>query len=190
SIVAGGGSQTGNLTRWGDYSYMSVDPVDDCTFWYTTEYIKANGSFNWSTRIANFKFPSCGGAPNFSLSASPASVTGTQGGSGNSTITVNPIGGFPGSVPLSARGLPAGVTASFATNPTTSTSVLTLSASAAATTGPATVTITGTSGALSHTTTISLTVNAPAQPDFSLSASPTSVSVTQGGTAGSSTITV
>src|SRR5262249_47000463 len=38
SIVAGGGSQTGNLTRWGDYSSMSVDPVDDCTFWYTTEY--------------------------------------------------------------------------------------------------------------------------------------------------------
>src|SRR5262249_10279900 len=79
SIVAGSGSQTGNLTRWGDYSSISVDPVDDCTFWYTTEYIKANGSFNWSTRIANFKFPSCGGTPDFSLSASPASVTVTQG---------------------------------------------------------------------------------------------------------------
>src|SRR5262249_49380841 len=79
SSVAGGGSQTGNLTRWGDYSSISVDPVDDCTFWYTTEYIKANGSFNWSTRIANFKFPSCGGTPDFSLSASPASVTVTQG---------------------------------------------------------------------------------------------------------------
>lgn len=61
SIVNGTGSQTGGLTRWGDYSAMSVDPVDDCTFWYTQEYMKTTGSFNWNTRIANFKFPSCGG---------------------------------------------------------------------------------------------------------------------------------
>jgi hypothetical protein len=59
SIIEGTGSQTSNLSRWGDYSAMSVDPVDDCTFWYTNEYQKANGSFNWSTRIASFKFPSC-----------------------------------------------------------------------------------------------------------------------------------
>ena len=58
-IQAGGGSQTGTLHRWGDYSAMTVDPVDDCSFWYTTEYLKASGSFNWSTRIASFKFPSC-----------------------------------------------------------------------------------------------------------------------------------
>ena len=59
TIQAGGGSQTGGLKRWGDYSAMSVDPVDDCTFYYTNEYLKANGSFNWSTRIATFKFPGC-----------------------------------------------------------------------------------------------------------------------------------
>ena len=60
SVLAGGGSQTGqNLSRWGDYSAMTVDPVDDCTFWYTTEYLKANGAFNWSTRIVSFKHPSC-----------------------------------------------------------------------------------------------------------------------------------
>jgi hypothetical protein len=58
-IQAGGGSQTGTLHRWGDYSAMTVDPVDDCTFWYTTEYLKTSGSFNWSTRIASFKFPGC-----------------------------------------------------------------------------------------------------------------------------------
>jgi hypothetical protein len=55
----GSGSQTGTLHRWGDYSSLSVDPADDCTFWYTQEYLKSNGSFNWSTRIASFKFPSC-----------------------------------------------------------------------------------------------------------------------------------
>ncbi len=59
SITAGFGSQTGNLHRWGDYSAMSVDPVDDCTFFYTTEYLKASGSFNWSTWIASFKLPGC-----------------------------------------------------------------------------------------------------------------------------------
>ena len=36
-----------------------LDPVDDCTFWYTNEYLKASGTFNWSTRIAAFKFPAC-----------------------------------------------------------------------------------------------------------------------------------
>jgi len=60
SIIEGTGSQSGNnLARWGDYSAMTVDPVDDCTFWYTTEYLKNTGSFNWNTRIASFKFPGC-----------------------------------------------------------------------------------------------------------------------------------
>src|SRR5207253_840064 len=42
-IVNGTGSQSSGLSRWGDYSAMTVDPVDDCTFWYTNEYQKANG---------------------------------------------------------------------------------------------------------------------------------------------------
>jgi hypothetical protein len=59
SIFAGSFSQTGTLHRWGDYSAMQVDPGDDCTFWYTNEYLPATGSFNWATRIASFKFSSC-----------------------------------------------------------------------------------------------------------------------------------
>jgi hypothetical protein len=59
TIISGAGSQNGRLSRWGDYSSMSVDPVDDCTFWYTNEYLKSTGSFNWSTQIASFKFPGC-----------------------------------------------------------------------------------------------------------------------------------
>jgi hypothetical protein len=58
-IQDGTGSQIGTLTRWGDYSTMRVDPADDCTFWFTTEYIAANGTFNWRTRIASFKFANC-----------------------------------------------------------------------------------------------------------------------------------
>ena len=59
TIIAGAGSQLSNLSRWGDYTHMSVDPVDDCTFWYTGQYLKADGIFNWSTRIASFKIASC-----------------------------------------------------------------------------------------------------------------------------------
>jgi hypothetical protein len=59
TVVNGGGSQLSRLARWGDYTHMSVDPVDDCTFWYTGQYLKANGTFNWSTRIVSFKIASC-----------------------------------------------------------------------------------------------------------------------------------
>jgi uncharacterized repeat protein (TIGR01451 family) len=66
-LIAGGGAQTGNCggapcDRWGDYSAMSTDPADDCTFWITNEYYP--GPFNantvaWHTRIGSFKFPAC-----------------------------------------------------------------------------------------------------------------------------------
>jgi hypothetical protein len=133
-------------------------------------------------------FPVVSG-PNYTLSASPSSLTVTQGSSGSSTITVTPSGGFTGSVTLSTSALPSGVTASFGTNPTTGTSVVTFTASSTATTGTSSITISGVSGTLSHTTSISLTVNATATPNFSLSASPSSLTVKQG-TSGSSTITV
>ena len=58
ALVNGTGSQT-SIARWGDYSTMTVDPNDDCTFWYTQEYYTVSGS-NWQTRIGSFKFPSCG----------------------------------------------------------------------------------------------------------------------------------
>jgi hypothetical protein len=57
----GAGAQLDTVNRWGDYSAMTVDPVDDCTFWYTQEYYSNTSSFNWKTRIVNFKFDTCGG---------------------------------------------------------------------------------------------------------------------------------
>ena len=60
-LFDGGGSQTGSGNRWGDYSDLTIDPVDDCTFWYTQEYYSTNSSFNWRTRIGSFKFAGCGG---------------------------------------------------------------------------------------------------------------------------------
>ncbi len=57
---AGTGSQVSSSSRWGDYSTMSIDPSDDCTFWYTQEYYASTGSFDFKTRIGSFRFPSCG----------------------------------------------------------------------------------------------------------------------------------
>jgi kumamolisin len=128
--------------------------------------------------------------PSFTLSSAPSNVSITQGGAaGTSTITVIDAGGFTGNVTLAASGLPTGVTASFGTNPTSGSSVLSLTASSTATTGTATVKITGTSGSLTASTTVALTVSAVATPNFTTTASPASVTVTQG-TNGTSTITI
>jgi RHS repeat-associated protein len=125
--------------------------------------------------------------PSFTLTATPSTLSILQGASGTSTIAVVPANGFTGSVTLAASGLPTGVTAAFATNPTTGSSVLTLTASGTATVGTATVTITGTSGSLTATKTIALTISAP--PSFTLTATPSTLSILQGAS-GTSTIAV
>ncbi len=63
TIVNGTGAQTHTAGRWGDYSTLSVDPVDDCTFWYTGEYVKTTGSAPWVTRIGSFQLPDCVSTP-------------------------------------------------------------------------------------------------------------------------------
>ncbi len=63
TLIAGSGVQTGTGSRWGDYSALAVDPMDDCTFWYTNEYYtaasQASSSVGWVTRIGSFIFPGC-----------------------------------------------------------------------------------------------------------------------------------
>jgi hypothetical protein len=62
-IVDGTGVQTTTNSRWGDYTSMNVDPVDDCTFWYVNQYYTAAGQASspagWQTRIASFRLPGC-----------------------------------------------------------------------------------------------------------------------------------
>jgi hypothetical protein len=58
SIFNGSGYQS-NSDRWGDYTSMSVDPVDDCTMWYTGQYMAGTGDFVWATRLFSFHFPAC-----------------------------------------------------------------------------------------------------------------------------------
>jgi hypothetical protein len=185
SIIEGSGSQTGGLTRWGDYSSMSVDPVDDCTFWYSSEYIPSNGSFNWRTRFASFKFSNCGGAPipDFGLSATPSSRTVVQGSPTSYTVNTSALNTFSGTVALSITStLPAGVGASFNPASVSAGASSTLNVTTATTTpvGTYTITIQGTSGSLTHTTSVTLTVNSANPPNFSISASPATRSVNRG----------
>ena len=126
SAIAGGGSQTG-YNRWGDYSAMRIDPVDDCTLWYTQEYQATTQSADWSTRIISFQFPSCGHAlvptttgltsssnPSnagdnvmFTAAVSPSAATGTvqffDGGSSLGIVTLS-----AGTATLSTSTLSAG----------------------------------------------------------------------------------
>jgi hypothetical protein len=57
--LSGPGIQTASLARWGDYSTISVDPVDGCTMVFTTQYQPVNGNFNWTTFIHSFKLSTC-----------------------------------------------------------------------------------------------------------------------------------
>jgi Divergent InlB B-repeat domain/PASTA domain len=83
TLFAGTGSQTNAMDfRWGDYSDMTVDPVDDCTFWYTQEYYATTTNVDWQTRIGAFKLPNC-----------PAQiVTVSKAGGGSGSVTSSPAG--------------------------------------------------------------------------------------------------
>ncbi len=127
----------------------------------------------------------------FSLSPTPASRAITQGASTTYTVTVTPSGGFTGTVTFSAGGLPTGAAATFNPSSVTGagTSTMTVTTVATTPTGTFPLSITGTSGSLTHSTSVSLTVNAPVAADFSVSATPSSTTVSRGDPA-SYTVTV
>jgi hypothetical protein len=102
-------------TRWGDYSNMSVDPSDDCTFWYTNEYIPPAPSPGtpgfWHTTVASFRVPSC---QLFFPVLNPQTGVLERGGLPISFTFSIPLGTNPtGPFALSVSGLPAGVSSSF-----------------------------------------------------------------------------
>src|SRR6516165_6733729 len=129
-------------------------------------------------------------APNFTLSASPTSLSVVQGNQGTSTVTTTVSGGFNNAVSLSAAGTPSGTTVSFSPSsiaaPGADSSTMTITVGSSTATGTYPITVTGSGGGIQHTATVTLTVTAA--PNFTLSASPTSLSVVQGNQ-GTSTIT-
>jgi len=130
TLFLGGGSQTGPAGRWGDYSSMTVDPTDDCTFWYSTEYLESTGSAPWKTRVGTFKVPGCGG-----LAATPTSRE-VCGSVGSVDYTLQLFEEFTVSTDLSVTGCPA--TCGFSDDPVVAPdtdSVLTVSGLGALSTG-------------------------------------------------------
>jgi hypothetical protein len=170
--IIGGNDDCCNQPVW----YNAVTGYDLVTGW---------GSPSGQNLIDALAGPAANG---FTLtnSALTTSVSINQGSAGTVSITVNDQGGFSGSVNLTVSGLPSGVTATFGTNPTAGSSVLTLTTSSSATPGPAYVTVTGTSGAVTATTGFAVTVVAPS---FTLSVPPISV-ITYVGSPATANITV
>jgi hypothetical protein len=172
TLIQGTGAQTGSLHRWGDYSSTAVDPSDDCTFWYTTEYLSANGSFNWRTRLGSFKFPTCSSAPpptptpgDFSLSVSPSTQTvGPGAADAVYTVSTTKVGDPASNVSLAVSGLPAGTSATF--NPASmaagGSSTLTIHSDGTPTSSTFTVTgtTTDTTPAISHSASATMTERA------------------------------
>jgi uncharacterized repeat protein (TIGR01451 family) len=171
SLVEGTGAQTGTgLTRWGDYSAMSLDP-DGCTFWYTNEYYVATGG-NWQTRIGSFVFPSCtpvasgtvsgtvtataGGAPISGASVALGSRITTTDGSGVYTFTGIPSGTYP-SITVTAPGF----------NPSTATNVVVTDS--ATTTQDFSLTAAPTSGCVTDTSQADLETGVPTNVDLTTS---------------------
>jgi hypothetical protein len=89
------GVQLGAGNRWGDYSAMTLDPIDQCTFYYTNEYLKENGGFNWSTRITTYKFASCASAAN-SYGTVTGTITSSETGGPIPGVTVTLSNGYAG----------------------------------------------------------------------------------------------
>jgi len=170
SIIDGTGSQTSSGSRWGDYTALTIDPVDDCTFWYVNQYLPTTSTTGYRLRVGAFRFDQCG-TPDFYLSPTPAERTICVGDEAEYDIAVGSIGGYSDDVTLSAGGHPAGTTAGFSTNPVSppGASTLTIGNTAGATPGPYTITITGeATGPVIHTSDVALEIVDSAPPAPSL----------------------
>src|SRR5262249_15843320 len=121
----------GTANRWGDYSAMTVDPRDGCTFWYTNQYQPATGNFNWRTRIGAFRFGPAECSP-----PAKGTLTGTvSDGSGNpiagallslhhgSPGATNPPGGYPIVLPPGTANATASAALRSGCSPSASSSV-------------------------------------------------------------------
>jgi subtilase family serine protease len=168
-----------DITSGTSGSYSAVAGYDLVTGW---------GSPNAGLLNALLALPA---SPNFTLSASPTSVSVMQGSNGPSTVSTTVSGGFSSAIALSASGLPTGVTVAFSptsiASPGAGTSTVTITVASTAAVGTHTITITGTGGGTTHTATVSLTVTASSA-NFTISASPTSLTVAKG-SSGTTTIT-
>jgi hypothetical protein len=173
----GAGSLAGTL-RWGDYSSLSVDPADECTFWYTNQYIPAPGAQNWHTRILTFQMPGCTEAPDYTIWITPERQTIGRGRNTTFTIATAALRRSAAATPLALTisGLPPSLTAALEQStlfPGQKT-ILTISAVADAAFEVVPFSLQGTAGSTSQTRTAEVAVVAN---DFSLSLDPAEATV-------------
>lgn len=153
ACVDGPGVQTGT-ERWVDYASMSVDPVDQCTFWYTSEYMAATSTFTWSTRVCSFTFASCG-IDRVIVEANPDNSQQqvcAPGDADDISLDVSISTGATDAVTLASTA-PAGFTTAFSANPvdpTPGTVTATISIDNTVSAGPYSFNITGDSGILNQ----------------------------------------
>ncbi|MGB2621635.1 MAG: S53 family peptidase [Candidatus Acidiferrum sp.] len=182
SVTSSYGTEFHDITSGTSGSYSAVTGYDLVTGW---------GSPN-GTGLINALAPTST-TPDFSISASPGSVSVVQGGNGASTITTAVSGGFDSAIGLTASGQPAGVTVSFSpatiAAPGSGSSAMSIAVASTTATGMYTITVTGTGGSTTHNATVTLTVTAAASGNFTLSASPTSLSITRS-SSGTTTIII
>lgn len=151
-FVAGTGSQTSTGSRWGDYTSLNVDPLDDCTFWYVNEYVPVTSTAGWQLRVGAFKFDECGES-GFAMSpASPPEVLICAGDDANWDLNLGSIEGFTDPVSLSATGNPGGTSTGFSVNPVSlpGTSTLTISGTGGVADGNYPIEVTGTAAGVDN----------------------------------------
>jgi subtilisin-like proprotein convertase family protein len=158
-----------NNERWGDYSGIGVDPLDGCTFWFTTEY--GGGG---QTRIAAFKFDECG-TPDFTLNVAPDSLDICAPDDAVYDVILGSVSEFSNTVTLTSTGQPDGTSATFLPNPLVppGTSVLTISSTGAAVPGSYDITVGGSAdGSPGHQETVTLNLfdSEPGAPNLLLPA--------------------
>jgi hypothetical protein len=161
-VAAGAGVETGAAV-WGDYTAMSIDPTDDCTFWYTNELYDTTGQYTWDTRIASVRFPNCA-ANDFLPSVTPGSRSIFPGSETAYTVNTALTAGGAESIVLNVQDLPTGVTGAFVPASITagSSATLTLTASAGAPLGtPVTFTVIATAPSAVHAATAQVWVGGP-----------------------------
>ncbi|MDX1556408.1 MAG: hypothetical protein R3212_10310, partial [Xanthomonadales bacterium] len=166
----GTGAQTGlfgGRARWGDYATMAVDPVDQCTFWFTNEYYPVTANSSWGTRICTLEFESCGDA-DFLLESIPNSRIPVCGADATAEVRVGEFGTLGENVSLSQGPVPGGVSLAFGSTSIAAgeSTEVTLNGSAGLADGNYTATVNGVAAGLNRSTDIRIGVSAaaPAQP--------------------------
>lgn len=169
--IVSGNNLTSNQPVW----YSAVAGYDLTTGW---------GSPTGQSLIDDLAGPQ---APGFWLTSSPAEVDVNPGATGSATVRITDAGGFTGQVALAVTStLPSGVTASFASNPTTSSSVLTFAVAGSVAEQNIPVTVTGTSGSITKTVNLTLSIHTPT---FALTPSSSGLALNPGQTV-TATVTV